>query len=172
MRDRGRISFGLALVGIGLYALLSRRLGFRGPAVVLLLLGSIFFVLSALSRFRGPLLPAGVLLGLATGLLLREPLEPWLLPWATVLLGLGVGFLLVSAIDRAYGRRRQPPPVVPGAVLIGIALAEAAARALSVENLFLLLMPLWPFFVLAAGLFLVLTALRRPRSSQPGDGRR
>lgn len=163
MTDRRGMALGVALAGVGLYALLSRSLGWRGPAALLLLLGAIFFVLSALRRFRGPLLPAGVLLGLGAGLLLREPLEPRLPHWATILLGLGAGFLLVSAIDRLVGRRRQPPPIVPGAVLTGIALAEAAAHALSVDNVFTLLEPVWPFLFLAAGLFLVLTALRRAR---------
>jgi hypothetical protein len=162
-RRRG-ITLGVALVGVGLYALLSRSLGFRGPGPVLLLIGAIFFVLSALSRFGGPLLPACVLLGLGTGLLLRGPLEPWMPHWAAILLGIGSGFLLVAAIDRTFGRRRQPPPVVPGAVLAGIALAEAASRALSLENLFARLEPVWPYGVIAAGLFLTLTALRKRRT--------
>ena len=129
--DRRGVGLGVVLCGVGLYALLSRSLGLRGPAPVLLLLGAVFFTLSALARFRGPLLPAGVLLGLGAGFLLRGPLAPWLAPWASILLGLGAGFLLVAAIDRACGRRRQPPPVVPGLVL-----RESPARRGAVRRLF------------------------------------
>jgi hypothetical protein len=162
--DRRGIGLGVALVAVGVYVLLSRRLGFHGPGPVLLLLGAVVFALSALSRFRGPLLPAGVLLGLGAGLLLRDTLEPWEPRWAAILLGLGGGFLLVAAIDRALGRRRRPPPIVPGAILTGIALAAIAGRTLRVPDLLEQLEPLWPFLVLAAGLFLVATALRKRRT--------
>ena len=162
--ERRALTQGIALVAVGFYALVSRSLGWRGPEAVLLLLGAIFFFLSAVSRFRGPLLPAGVLLGLGVGMLLRGPLEPWMSPWAAILLGLGGGFLLVSAIDRSVGRRREPPPIVPGIALTGIAVAEAAARALPMRNLLARLELLWPFLVLGAGLLLVATALRRRRT--------
>jgi hypothetical protein len=164
MRDHRGVGIGIGLVGVGVYALLSRSLGFTGPAPVLLLLGSIFFVLSALSRFRGPLLPAGILMGLGAGMLLRRPLEPWMPHWTVILLGIGSGFLFVAAIDRAAGRQRQPNPVVPGVVLTGIALAEAAARAFSMQDLLASLEPIWPFAVLAAGLLLIFNA-RRQRST-------
>jgi hypothetical protein len=163
-RDRRGIGLGVALVGVGLYTLISRGLGFRGPAPVLLLLGAIFFTLSAFSRFRGPLLPGGVLLGLGCGFALREPLSPWLASWASILLGLGAGFLLVAAIDRALGRRRQPAPVVPGVLLTGIALAEAASRSLPLGDLSARLETLWPFAVVGAGILLVAAGLRK-RSS-------
>jgi hypothetical protein len=164
MGDRRALTLGIALVAVGFYALASRSLGWRGPEAVLLLLGAIFFFLSALSRFRGPLLPAGVLLGLGVGMLLREPLEPWMSSWAAILLGLGGGFLLVSAIDRSVGRKREPPPIVPGVALTGIAVAEAATRALPMHDLLARLDLLWPFLVFAAGLLLVATALRRRRT--------
>ncbi len=161
MMDQRGITVGVGLVGVGLYALFSRLLDVRGPGPVLLVLGAVFFALSAMRRFRGPLLPAGVLLGLGAGFLLRRPLDPWLPHWATILLGLGCGFLLVAVIDRAAGRRRQPPPQIPGLVLTGIALAELAARAFSIRNLFDKLEPLWPFAILAAGLWLIASSRRR-----------
>jgi hypothetical protein len=162
--DRRGVTLGVALVGVGLYALLSRGFGWRGAGPVLLLLGAIFFTQSALSRFRGPLLPAGVLLGLGVGFLLRDPLRPWMAPWATILLGLGGGFLLVASIDRARGRRREPPPLLPGLVLTGIAATEALSRRLPLETAFARLEPLWPFAVLAAGLVLVFTARKSRRT--------
>ncbi|MGH9366429.1 MAG: hypothetical protein ACRD3M_01985 [Thermoanaerobaculia bacterium] len=159
--DRRGMTLGVALVGVGLYALLSRYLDLRGPGAVLLLLGAFFFAASALRRFRGPLFPAGVLIGLGLGFFLRRPLEPWMPHWAAILLGLGGGFLLVAALDAAAGRHRQPPPLVPGAVLTAIALGAAASRALSIQDLLAPLEPLWPFAVLAAGFWLVASALKR-----------
>ncbi len=160
-RDRRGIGLGVALVGVGLYGLASRGLGLRGPAPVLLILGVTFFALSAVSRFRGPLLPGGILLGLGCGFALRGTLSPWLAPWASILLGLGAGFLLVAAIDGAFGRRRQPAPVVPGVILIGIALAEAASRSLPLRDLSARFETLWPFAVVVAGFLLVAAGLRK-----------
>jgi hypothetical protein len=163
-KDRRNLSSGVALIGVGLYMLLSRYFGLRGAGPILILLGALFFVLSATRRFRGPLLPAGVLLGLGAGMMLRVPLEPWMPHWSTILLGLGAGFLLVASIDHAASRRRQPPAIVPGAVLTGVALAEFAARSLSLDIPFTSFEPLWPFLVLAAGLLLVISAFRRRKT--------
>jgi hypothetical protein len=160
--DRRGIGLGAALVGVGLYALGARVWGWHGAGPILLLLGAIFFALSAARRFRGPLLPAGVLLGLGVGFLLRDAVEPSWPRWAAILLGLGGGFLLVAAIDRAMGRRREPPPVWPGLVLCALGSAAVATRATSIRSLFDLLEPLWPFALIAAGILLVATSKRRP----------
>jgi len=159
--DRRGIGLGIALVGVGLYAFGARTWGWRGAGPTLLLLGAIFFAISAARRFRGPLLPAGVLLGLGVGFLLRDAVEPSWPRWAAILLGLGGGFLLVAAIDRALGRRREPPPLWPGLALVAVGGAAAATRAVSMRNLFQVLEPLWPFALIAAGLFVLATARRR-----------
>ena len=75
----------------------------RGPGPILLLIGAILFTFSALRGFRGPVVPAGVLLGLGAGFLLRDPLDPWMPRWATILLVLGGGLLLAAGIDRQGG---------------------------------------------------------------------
>jgi hypothetical protein len=159
--DRRGIGLGIALVGVGLYAFGARAWGWRGAGPTLLLLGAIFFAISAARRFRGPLLPAGVLLGLGVGFLLRDAVEPSWPRWAAILLGLGGGFLLVAAIDRALGRKREPPPLWPGLALCAVGGAAAATRAVSMRNLFGVLEPLWPFALIAAGLFVLATAKKR-----------
>jgi len=161
MTDHRGLTLGVTLVGVGVYALLARSLGFEGPGPVLFLLGAILFALSAFSGFRGPLLPAGILLGLGSAFLLRRPLENWMPPAAGILLGLGSGFLLVAAIDRAVGHRRQPPPAVPGIILAGIALAQIGWRRFSLEDWLARLEPLWPFAVLGTGFLLIVLALRK-----------
>ena len=164
MNRRGLV-LGAVLVAVGLNAFFARAFGWRGPATILLLLGAMFFAISAARRFRGPLLPGGVLLGLGAGFLLREPLDPYLPPWASILLGLGLGFLVVAAIDRAAGRRREPPPIVPGAVLVAVAGGAFLARSLPLRDAFARLEFLWPFAVVAAGVLLIWSAARRRQPS-------
>ena len=165
VRDRRGLNFGVALVAIGVYFILARSLHFRGPGPILLLIGAILFVASALREFRGPLVPAGVLLGLGAGLLLRDPLERWMPGWASLLLGLGSGLLLVAALDRHVGRERHPTPLLPGVALVAIALAVALSESLQVPDaLYDAAWRLWPFALVAAGVILVLQAVRGRRA--------
>jgi len=159
MTDRRNLTLGVILLLLGLYFLLWRSFEFRGPGALLLLIGAIFFTLSALRRWRGPLLPGGVLLGLGAGFLLQEPLANVLPRWAALVLGLGFGFLLVAAIDRAASRERRPAPLVPGLVLVGVALLAALARGVEIpiERIAVL----WPWAFVIAGIALVVAALRR-----------
>lgn len=159
MTDRRNLTLGVVFLLVGLYFLLWKSFRFSGPGAILFLIGAIFFTLSALRRWRGPLLPGGVLLGLGTGFLLEESLEAVLPQWATLLLGMGLGFLLVAAIDRAASRERRPPPLVPGLVLVGVALFAALARQVDipVERIAML----WPWALVVAGVVLVVTAFRR-----------
>jgi hypothetical protein len=159
--DRRRLAPGIVLLAIGLAALLSRVFGWAGVAPTLLAIGAAFFALSALSRFRGPLLPAGVLLGLGAGFLLRDAIGDRAPGWTPILFGLGAGFLLVAAIDASLGRRREPPPAIPGAVLIAVALAGAAAGSVALRELFLRIEPFWPAALIAAGILLIVSARRR-----------
>jgi hypothetical protein len=160
--DRRSLNLGVALVALGIYFALARHLHFRGPGPILLLLGTIFLVVSVLRDFRGPVVPAGVLLGLGAGFLLRDPLERWMPPWATLVLGVGAGLLLAAGLNRAAGRERRPTPLVPGLVLVAVALVTAASASLRLpESLFEAVWRLWPFALVAAGGILVLQALRR-----------
>ena len=161
MTDRRSLTLGLVLLFVGLYFLLWRSFRFSGPGAILILIGAVFFTLSALRRWRGPLLPGGVLLGLGAGFLLQDSLAATLPRWATLLLGLGAGFLLVAAVDRAVDRERRPPPLVPGLVLVGVALIAALAHQVDLTEPLVRLGELWPWALVLAGVVLVVTALRR-----------
>jgi hypothetical protein len=164
LNDRRSLTVGLVLLVLGGFFLLSRRFPMSGPGVTLLLIGTIFLVLSAVRGFRGPLLPGGVLLGLGAGFLLRAPLEPILPRWATIVLGLGAGFLLVAAIDTAAGHRgRRPSPLVPGVILVAVALLGALAQSPAVREVFGRVENLWPWALVVAGLLLVGQAVLRRR---------
>jgi hypothetical protein len=82
--------------------------------------------------------------------------------WATLLLGLGSGLLLAAGLDRAAGRERRPTPLVPGLVLVAVALVTAVGVNFRLPDLlFDAAWRLWPFALLAAGAILVLRGLRR-----------
>ena len=164
MTDRRSLTLGVVLLALGLYFLFWKSLHFSGPGPILLLIGAIFLTLSALRRFRGPLLPGGVLLGLGAGFLLQEPLSEFFPRWGTILLGLGCGFLLVALLDRMAGRERRPAPLVPGLILAAIALVAALAGREDLTEPIRVLVNLWPWALVIAGATLLLQALRRPRA--------
>jgi hypothetical protein len=163
--DRKGLNLGVAMVALGIYFILYRSLHFRGPGPILLLIGAILLALSALRDFRGPVVPAGVLLGLGAGFLLRDPLDRWMPGWATLLLGLGSGLLLAGGLGRMTGQDRRSAPIIPGIVLIIIALVTALSQNLVIPVSFYdAAWRLWPFALVAAGVILVLQAARK-RSS-------
>ncbi|HZI68014.1 MAG TPA: hypothetical protein VFF17_15745 [Thermoanaerobaculia bacterium] len=165
MNDRRGLVVGVVLLLLGAFFVLSRTFRFSGPGPILVLIGAIFLALSALRRARGPLLPGGVLLGLGTGFLLREPLEGIFPHWATLLLGLGAGFLLVAVLDRATGRDRRPSPLLPGVVLVLVALVGALTRQEAFAEAFARLRDLWPWALVLAGVALVAQAMFRKRGA-------
>lgn len=161
MSDRRGLTLGVVLSLVGAFFLLRRTVLFSGPGPTLLLLGAIFLAISALRSFRGPLLPGGVLLGLGGGFLLQGALEPWLPHWATLLAGLGAGFLLIAALDRAAGHDFPGPWLAPALILLGTAAGAAIARRVNLNDFFERIAFLWPWLLVAVGVWLVLTALRR-----------
>ena len=166
VRDRRGLNLGVALLALGLYFILARQLHFRGPGPILLLIGTILLVLSAFRDFRGPIVAAGVLIGLGTAFLLRVSLERWMPGWATLLLGIGAGLLLAAALDRAAGLERRPGTLVPGTALVAIALVAALSENLRIpESFYDAAWRLWPFALVVAGAILVIRAARSRKSS-------
>jgi len=160
--DRRGLNLGVLLLALGLFFLLRRELHLSGPGPILLLIGTVLFAITALSGFRGPVVPAGVLLGLGAGFVLRGPLERWLPPGATLLLFLGCGLLLCAAIGRSAGRERRPSTLLPGIVLVAIAAVAAVSENVRLpETLFDLAWRLWPWALVAAGVLLVVQGMRR-----------
>jgi peptidoglycan/LPS O-acetylase OafA/YrhL len=163
--DRRGLNVGIALIAVGGFFLLRRELHWSGPGPLLLLIGTILFLAAALRDFQGPVVPAGVLLGLGAGFLLRDPLSPWMPPWATLLLGLGAGLLLAAWIERTRAVRRRPAPLLPGIVLVAIAAVTAISRNLVFpEEIFDYAWRLWPWALVAAGVALMVQAMRRRKA--------
>jgi hypothetical protein len=162
MSDRGFFA-GVVLLAVGLYIILSRSLGLTGAGPILLLIGAIFLILSAARRWRGPIAPGAVLIGLGAGLMLQNRFESWMPRWGTILLGLGAGFLLAAALEAATGRLRRRGPIVPGLILVSIALIAAASEHWNLGGFFLWFHTLWPWALVVAGVLLVWQALKGRR---------
>jgi hypothetical protein len=163
MTDRRSLTLGIVLCLLGVFFVLSRTFRFNGPGAILLLIGTIFLALSAARGFRGPLLPGGILVGLGAAFLVQSRLEPLFPRWATILLGLGAGFLFVAAVDRASGRERRPSPLLPGTALVLLALVGALSRRTPIFDVLAGVRDLWPWALVAAGVVLVAQALLRGR---------
>ena len=163
MNDRRNLTLGIVLLCLGAFFLLSRTFRFSGPGAILVLIGAILLALSAARGFRGPLLPGGILLGLGGAFLFQAPLERLFPRWATITLGLGVGFLLVVVVDRAARHGRRPSPLVPGLILLAVSLFGALSRVTAVMDLLGRVGDLWPWGLVLVGLALVASALLRRR---------
>lgn len=163
MTDRRSLSLGVILVAVGIFFLLRHAAGFSGPGPTLVLIGALLLTLSGMRGFRGPLLPAGVLLGLGAAFLVQEPLARWMPRWSTLVLGIGVGFLLVAALDASAGRGRSPAPMIPGVILVAVAAAAALSRTIDLSGLVVAVSRLWPWLLVAAGATLVATSWKRRR---------
>ncbi len=80
-----------------------------------------------------------------------------------IVLGIGAGFLLVAAVDRASGRERRPSPLLPGVALVGVAAIGALAQRTPIFEVFSGLGKYWPWLLVVAGALLVGQALLRGR---------
>jgi FtsH-binding integral membrane protein len=164
MNDRRGLTLGIVLLALGGWFLLRQRMDLSGPGPILLLIGAILFAISATRGFRSPLLGGCVLLGLGSGFLLRESSVTWLTDSGAILFGLGCGFLLMAAIGATLRRRRGYTPLLAGVVLVAIALSSTLSRYLDRAGLRDLLDNTWPWLLIAAGIVLVVTSLKRQKS--------
>lgn len=164
MNDRRGLTLGVVLVVVGAFLLLREHVRFSGPGPILIAIGAVLVTLSAARGFRGPLLPGNILLGLGAAFLLEGPLATWLPRWGTLVLGIGCGFLLTAALDRAAGRDPHAARLVPGSILVALAAGAALARRIDLADLFERFASVWPWLLIAAGLGLVATSLRRRKT--------
>lgn len=146
----------LIVVGVTLFAI--QLLHLDGDVIVLVI-GLIFAVAFAATRRYGLLIPAGILTGLGTGILLENNGargEP-------VMLGLGLGFLAIYAVDLLFGGAREPGrwwPLIPGGIISVIAGAsgtfgDEGDRAIEQG---------WPVALIILGAWLLLRRTNPPRT--------
>lgn len=155
MRDLGGWLPGVILIVVGV-TLFAVQLLNVDREVIVLVIGLVFAIAFAATRRYGLLIPAGIMTGLGTGILLQDlgvMGEP-------VVLGLGLGFLAIYAGDLLSTGARAPGrwwPLIPGAILTIIAGAESTfgpegARVIAQG---------WPLILIAAGAWLLLRGRAR-----------
>jgi hypothetical protein len=151
-RDNAAVTFGAVLVVVGAVLLGARFndvLAAGGPA---LWIGLGFLTWWAFSGNYGLLVPAGVLTGLGVGLMLAHA-DFYGNP---VALGLGVGFLVIYALDALRRQRRSSWwPLVPGAVLVLVGVLQNTSGWDSLGDLG------WPLFLIVVGIIIIGGALSR-----------
>lgn len=141
---------GVILIAVGLTLFAVQLLDLEGDVIVLVI-GLVFAIAFGATRRYGLLIAAGIVTGLGAGILLENAGvmgEP-------VVLGLGLGFLAIYAVDILTSGARAPGrwlPLIPGAILTIIAGAESTfgpegARVISQG---------WPIILIAAGAWLLL----------------
>jgi len=138
----------LIAVGATLFAVQLLRLD---ADVIVLVIGLVFASAFAATRRYGLLIPAGIMTGLGAGILLEDigaKGEP-------AMLGLGLGFLAIYAVDALTSGARAPGrwwPLIPGAIITVIAGAsgtfgDEGARAIERG---------WPILLIAVGAWLLM----------------
>lgn len=164
------VNWGLMLLGFGA-ALLAFRLLAHTGAVPLLILGGIFTSLAIFKGVRGLTVPGGVFLGLAGGLIGASVLHHLSSAYggAAIVGGLGAGFFLAQAIDRlrhpytnAFGWTR-----IPGTVLLSVAALLAFLGTIAAfGKVTLLLINLWPAFLIVGGIWVIVSMVQRRRRNR------
>jgi hypothetical protein len=142
---------GLILVTFGVVLLAIQQFGLNGDVIVLLI-GLAFAVGYAATRTYGLLVPAGILSGLGSGILLEDYYPQMNEP---VVLGLGLGFLAIYLVDSIVAGNAGVArwwPLVPGGILTTVAISNgvfgsAGAAALKTW---------WPVLLIVVGAFLLL----------------
>ena len=128
-----------------------------GGEIVVLALGAVFLVAYAATRSYGLLVPGGILTGLGLGIA-GQSLVSQAAQGAPVVLGLGLGFLAIWAIDELVTRSRARWwPLIPGLILvvIGSLVGAGAYGALDVVATYAL-----PVLLIVVGIWLLV----RPRA--------
>jgi hypothetical protein len=151
---------GVILVVLGLLLLAGTLLGVGGEAVPLAI-GVVFLVAYAARRTYGFLIPGSILTGLGAGIVVQDRLAGG--HGGEVVLGLGLGFLAIYAIDSAVVGRLSPRfwPLIPGGILTVVGLlSELQGTALQDW-----INRYWPILLIVAGVALLArTVWSRPRA--------
>ena len=150
MRDMAGWLPGVILIAVGV-TLFAVQLLHLDADVIVLVIGFVFAAAYIGTRRYGLLIPAGILTGLGTGIVLDD----FGVMRAPVVLGLGLGFLAIYVVDALTSGVRAPGrwwPLIPGAILTIVAGASGAfgeegARAIEQG---------WPILLIAAGAWLLL----------------
>ena len=157
---------GAVLIGIGVLLLIGQMVGTEIVGLLVLPgIGLIFLVAGLVTRRAGYMVPAGIMLGLGTGVLLGTQVfanTAGETQGGIVVLGLGAGFILVMLLSVLTREGTHWWPLIPGGILsvIGVALLIGEEAARTVGSL---LAYAWPLGLIALGAWFLFRVARRPR---------
>lgn len=138
----------LIIAGLGLGAV--QFFEGYGESLVLLVVGTAFLAAYFMRRAYGLLVPGGIIVGIGLGQLAQEVFDP---AGDIEALGIGVGFLLIYAIDSMYRGSTHWWPLIPGGVLV------VAGTSSVVDTDFVKL--LWPALFVIVGVAMLVGVSRR-----------
>lgn len=134
-----------------------------GEEAVVAVIGGAFLVAYAFTRQYGFLVPGGIMTGLGVGIVLQNEATPE--AGGVVVIGLGVGFLLIYAIDLLV---RQGAalwwPIIPGGILTAIGVLIEADQVQILNQLEWA----WPLILIAIGVIVLFMQVRRREEPPPG----
>ena len=114
-----RMSAGLILIAVGLGLYLIDRVEGVGEEAVLLMIGSAFLIAYFVRKNFGLLVPGCILLGLGVGLVGRDSFLGF---GESTMLGLGAGFVAIFVIARLNEGKSHWWPLIPGGVMLALAI--------------------------------------------------
>ena len=161
-RDR-RLVTGTILVLFGIVMLIETLTNWELlGALVVPTLGIAFAFWGSLTRRAGLIIPGGILLGVGTGTLLVQ--QGWVpangdYQAAAILLGLSLGFAVITPLTWAFTERMHWWNLIPGSVLalVGFGLLAGSWGAVVLEWLG----RLWPAAVIIVGVILLWNVARK-----------
>jgi hypothetical protein len=160
-RDPRRVT-GVVLIAIGL-ALFVLQIATETTVTIMFLVGGAIFIAGYFSRRSyGLLVPGCLLVGMALGQLGEEYVDSLRNP---TLIGLGIGFLAIFAVDRIHSGQTSWWPLIPGFILFFMGLDTGRL------DMGIVLSKGWPLILVFAGL-LYFTGRIGSRHRGGGGGRR
>jgi CDP-diglyceride synthetase len=154
---------GLVLIVIGVLALVGQFVQTDLWGILILpVMGIGFLVWGLVTRRAGLLIPGGILSGLGLGVVLTE--GPLLhvagedAQGAIIMLCFAAGWALITLLSVLFTEQKMWWPLIPGAIMafVGVALLAGSAGLQALE----LLGKVWPVFLIAFGLYLLLMRSR------------
>lgn len=118
-RKTSQINAGLILIAVGLGLFFIDRVEGIGPEAVMLVIGVAFLIAYFVRKNYGLLVPGCILLGIGIGNVGRESFLGF---GESSLLGLGFGFIAIYVIARLYEGKTQWWPLIPGGVMLIMAI--------------------------------------------------
>jgi hypothetical protein len=146
---RGRLIAGgsLMIAGLGLFAL--EAVDGTGDAAILFVIGAVFIAAYFMRKVYGFLIAGCIALGVGLGQAGQEIFDT---SGDVTVIGIGLGFGLIYAIDRLTDGSAHWWPLIPGGILLIIGLASLSG---SVGDY------LWPALLIVAGGVVLFSSRRR-----------